>query len=144
MRLAVSLYLVIATACGPAVCCCAPSRMAAAVDRVFAGDPALRPGGAGPACCGTSHAPTRPARVPPGPAKRCPCQEHGGPHQEAVVQSPEARSELSASGPPGDAGAVFSAFDTALGVGVSASPVTHTRHSLGASACPRAPHVLRC
>lgn len=143
MRLAVCLYLVIATACGPVVCCCAPSRAAAAINRIFAGERGLGFNDSNPVCCGTSHLPTTPARTPSEPAKPCPCKEHGGLHIEAV-QLTEARVNSSASKHSGDSLAVFSAFETIVFVRLLASPITTLRHSSDTSACPRAPHVLRC
>ncbi len=143
VRLAVSVYLVIATACGPAVCCCAPARASTALNRIFSGERRLGHDADSPACCGTSRLPTGPAHTPSEPAKPCPCQEQGGPHKDAV-QSTEARVDFSASKHSGESAAVFSAFETIVSAGLLALPITTLRHSLGTSACPRAPHVLRC
>ncbi len=142
MRLAVSMYLVIATAGGPTVCCCAPGRAAAVLSRVLpVGQTDTLPATT-PMCCGKGHL-TGPARKPAPPEKHCPCQEQGGSDKKAV-QSTESRVEPPTPRSIPDTLPAFWVLLSGMIPALGGNPVTAAPLSSSSSASPRAPHVLRC
>jgi hypothetical protein len=156
VRLVVSIYLVVATACGPFVCCCcAPGRAAAAMGQVLQGD---RRGGdhaRGPSCCGagepaskvqTKHFPDAepPTNMPCSPEPPCPCQKDGE-CSKYLAPSTEPRVEAPVERLLGSAEPALWQLTSRFDLRRSTFPLADASPSLTSSAAnPRAPHVLRC
>ncbi|MBY0512665.1 MAG: hypothetical protein K2P78_01990 [Gemmataceae bacterium] len=95
LRTALTIYMVLATLVGPAVCCCSLCPAAAGVGRPFLPAPHRSPATPSPAgcphCCGQSApAPDSPSKTPdrdPGRPQKpaCPCQSHAA--QPALPQA---------------------------------------------------------
>lgn len=147
------MYLVIATACGPMLCCCAPGRSAATLSRLVTSETSSANRSPVRVCCGHgADAPKGQRPVAPGvqqplekpgvPAKSCPCHERCA---AAAAVTPESRAE-----------ALFerSSPDALVALGLvgyvtvpSQADLSH--HQRGRSTASlfkslRAPHVLRC
>jgi hypothetical protein len=85
IRTTLTLYLALATAAGPSLCCCAMGEVRA-LGRTGAGQADRTPERC--PCCGAAHATPRPTsghrdrgaasweEPSPAPAERCPCREH--------------------------------------------------------------------
>lgn len=156
MRLAVSVYLVIATACGPVVCCCAPGRAALVLQRLLPGEVIAHHRAPAPTCCGKGEA-TNPARgvkqglpradrsaeTPGVPEKHCPCREQGGCAKHAPP-STEPRVEFSTEQLFSDAGPALWVLPTGFASEPPLPGHSDPRFPARSSVCPRAPHVLRC
>lgn len=139
VRLALTLYLVIATASGPALCCCAGRRVATVAAATAAGHAPAH------VCCGKkkpaeggTKAGGRPTgETPDGPKTPCPCRDVNNPGLAVVTESrgpilPDAGVYVEVVPPAGS----YPRFTL-----VGRFPLTHLS---GEAASDRAPHILRC
>lgn len=155
MRTAISIYLMIATACGPGLCCCAPGRAVAVLLRLAPAELAGCSPASVPVCChGIKPAVSseganqqvsgeeRPGgRVPVVPHKPCPCRESGG-WAERLAPSPETRWAEQVE-------YLYSLVSVPSAAYLLAPTVSSPAYPIGTrgwatSEQPRAPHVLRC